>query len=183
MAHSSKTISKTRAMGRHWRSFVDRTDEHRSALHAHCMRLTGSVWDAEDLAQDTLLRLFGALARTEDDVPDPRTYLLRPATHLWIDRLRREARIAPGARGLGPAGVLDGRIARVQIYCFCPEMLAVVARGLGYQALPRPHRSPGWVDVIKALLGVRPRWRARGTRGDDLSGGSGSDSLVRRGTS
>jgi RNA polymerase sigma-70 factor (ECF subfamily) len=61
-------------------------------LHAYCRRLTGDLWDAEDLVQDTLLRAFGTLGRIHDPVRSPRAYLLRTATNLWIDGLRRRAR-------------------------------------------------------------------------------------------
>ena len=55
--------------------------------------------------------------------------------------------------------VLDGLIARVRIYCFCSETLALVAEALGCQALPRPYRSPSVADFLGAMLGQTPRWR------------------------
>jgi RNA polymerase sigma-70 factor (ECF subfamily) len=45
--------------------------------------------DGEDLVQDVLLRVFGQLGKLDPDVAHPRAYLIRAATHLWIDRLRR----------------------------------------------------------------------------------------------
>ncbi len=72
-----------------WHRFLDLVTSFRPALHAYCRRLAGNLWDGEDLAQDTLLRSFGALALLHDPVRNPRAYVLRTATHLWIDTLRR----------------------------------------------------------------------------------------------
>lgn len=40
------------------RAFVRRIDPIRPDLHRYCLRLTGNVWDAEDLLQETLTRAF-----------------------------------------------------------------------------------------------------------------------------
>ena len=72
-----------------WHRFVDALVPVRPVLHAHCRRLTGSIWDAEDLAQETLLRAFGQWGVTYPGIRDPRVYLLRTATNIWIDDARR----------------------------------------------------------------------------------------------
>jgi RNA polymerase sigma-70 factor (ECF subfamily) len=72
-----------------WHRYVDLTAPLRPALHGYCRRLTGNLWDAEDLVQDTLLRAFGALGSIHHQIQNPRAYLLRTATNLWIDTLRR----------------------------------------------------------------------------------------------
>jgi RNA polymerase sigma-70 factor (ECF subfamily) len=74
---------------RAWHRYVDMLAPLRPALHAYCRRLTGSLWDAEDLVQDTLIRAFGHLGQLNHDVRNPRAYLLRTATNVWIDELRR----------------------------------------------------------------------------------------------
>jgi RNA polymerase sigma-70 factor (ECF subfamily) len=61
------------------------------------MRLMGSVWDAEDLVQDTLLKGFAMIGRGDlhgpgSPVASPRAYLFRTATNLWLDGERRKAR-------------------------------------------------------------------------------------------
>lgn len=71
-----------------WHRYLDMLNPIRPALHGYCRRLTRNVWDAEDLVQDTLLKSFGGLSRLHDPVRNPRAYLLRTATNLWIDRLR-----------------------------------------------------------------------------------------------
>lgn len=75
-----------------WRRYLDALVPLRPALHRYCCGLTGNVWDGEDLVQDTLVRVFCLLGKTDAELRDPRAYLLRTATHLWIDRLRRRAR-------------------------------------------------------------------------------------------
>jgi RNA polymerase sigma-70 factor (ECF subfamily) len=91
-----------------WHRYVDLLVPLRPALHAYCRRLTGNPWDAEDLVQDTLLRAFGRWGVTYPAIRDPRAYLLRTATNVWIDTLRRravEARMptdAPDARVADP---------------------------------------------------------------------------------
>jgi RNA polymerase sigma-70 factor (ECF subfamily) len=75
-----------------WHRYIDFVAPLRSSLHNYCRRLTGNLWDAEDLVQDALLRGFGTLGCLHESVRNPRAYLLRCATNLWIDRLRRRAR-------------------------------------------------------------------------------------------
>src|SRR5262245_17664761 len=75
-----------------WRRFIDELEGQRSGLHAYCLQLTGNVWDGEDLVQDALVRVFSLLGRTDTKLVNPRAYLIRTATNLWIDRVRRSAR-------------------------------------------------------------------------------------------
>jgi len=75
-----------------WQRYVDLIAPLRPAVHGYCRRLSGSVWDAEDLMQDTLLKGFGQLGLLNREVDNVRAYLLRIATNLWIDELRRRER-------------------------------------------------------------------------------------------
>ncbi len=77
-----------------WHRYVDAFAPLRPALHGYCRRLAGNVWDAEDLVQDTLLRAFGQWGVTAPPIRNPRAYLLRTATNVWIDTLRRREREA-----------------------------------------------------------------------------------------
>src|SRR5712691_9974591 len=72
-----------------WHRYIDMLVPLRPALHRYCRRLAGNVWDAEDLVQDTLLRAFGRWGVTYPEIRDPRAYLLRTATNVWIAVLRR----------------------------------------------------------------------------------------------
>lgn len=75
-----------------WKRYLDALVPLRPSLHRYCCRLTGNVWDGEDLAQDTLMRVFSLLGKVHDNLENPRAYLIRTATNLWIDRVRRSAR-------------------------------------------------------------------------------------------
>jgi RNA polymerase sigma-70 factor (ECF subfamily) len=88
-----------------WQRYVDRIAPHRPLLHGYCRRLAGNLWDAEDLVQDTILRGFGQLGLVIREVRDTRAYLVRIATNLWIDQVRRrEVRASEPLRDVAAAG-------------------------------------------------------------------------------
>lgn len=72
-----------------WHRYVDFLTPFRPELYKYCRRLTGNVWDAEDLVQDTMLRGFGVLGHVHTTIDNPRGYLIRIATNLWMDGIRR----------------------------------------------------------------------------------------------
>jgi len=61
---------------------------HARAIHGLALRLTGDAAAAEDITQETFLRMFGFLSGLRDDTP-LRPWLKRVAANLAIDRLRR----------------------------------------------------------------------------------------------
>ena len=69
--------------------FFEHIEPLRGDLHRYCRRLTGNVWDAEDLVQDTLTRAFARAARTHQPVRNPRAWLIRIATNAYLDTRRR----------------------------------------------------------------------------------------------
>ena len=78
----------TDPLKRAWHKFIERTEPLRPELHRFCRSLTGSVWDGEDLVQDTLMRTFVRCAGLTHPIENPRAFLFRIASNLWIDRLR-----------------------------------------------------------------------------------------------
>lgn len=62
----------------------------RPELYRYCRHLTRSPWDAEDLVQDTLARALVTLGTMlKPEIENPRAWLFRVATNLYIDRTRR----------------------------------------------------------------------------------------------
>jgi RNA polymerase sigma-70 factor (ECF subfamily) len=60
-------------------------------LYRYCRYLSRSPWDAEDLVQDTLARAFVSLGALHEPPQNPRAFLFRVASNLWIDQLRRRS--------------------------------------------------------------------------------------------
>lgn len=68
---------------------------HAQAIHALAYRLTGNAAAAEDITQDTFLKMLGFLSGLRGDAP-LRPWLKRVAANAAIDRLRREQRLVAG---------------------------------------------------------------------------------------
>ena len=64
---------------------------HAKAIHALAYRLTGNAAAAEDVTQETFLKMFGFLSGLRSDTP-LRPWLKRVAANAAIDRLRRDQR-------------------------------------------------------------------------------------------
>jgi len=77
------------------RAFDALVDEHRSALHAHCYRLLGSVSDAEDALQEALLGAWQGLGGFEGR-SSLRSWLYAIATHAALRFAeKRPSRVVP----------------------------------------------------------------------------------------
>ncbi|RAV00500.1 RNA polymerase sigma factor [Paenibacillus sp. YN15] len=70
------------------------TKELYAALLRYSKSLTGSPWDAQDLAQDAWVKATAAANGASQSHPNPEALLLRIAKTTWIDRCRRQQRFA-----------------------------------------------------------------------------------------
>jgi RNA polymerase sigma-70 factor (TIGR02960 family) len=81
----------TRARRGDEEAFRDLTDPYRRELQLHCYRILGSLQDAEDLLQETLLAAWRGLEQFEER-SSVRTWLYRIATNRCLNALRDSGR-------------------------------------------------------------------------------------------
>jgi RNA polymerase sigma-70 factor (TIGR02960 family) len=83
----------TRARAGDEQAFRELTDPYRRELQLHCYRILGSVQDAEDALQETLLAAWRALEHYQDRA-SLRAWLYRIATNRCLNQLRDTGRRA-----------------------------------------------------------------------------------------
>jgi RNA polymerase sigma-70 factor (ECF subfamily) len=74
-------------------AFVRLTGPHRQALHVHCYRILGSLHDADDGLQETMLRAWRGIERFEPRAP-LQAWLYRIATNVCLRLLEQRNREA-----------------------------------------------------------------------------------------
>ena len=105
-------------------AFADLTRPVQRELHVHCYRMLGSLDDADDALQETLLRAWRSLDRFEPNAP-LRAWLYRIATNVcltMLERRTRRAEVAPPdwAADFGDAGRQEGEPVHLDPY---PDLL------------------------------------------------------------
>lgn len=150
-------------------AFRELVQEYRGELHVHCYRIVGSIQDAEDLVQETLLAAWRGLEGFQGRA-SLRTWLYRIATNRCLNALRDRGRRPPALEAPSPpaptrmrepiwlepypdallAGVTDGAHDPDARYEAREAIqLAFVA---GLQRLPPRQRA---VLVLRDVLGFR----------------------------
>jgi RNA polymerase sigma-70 factor (ECF subfamily) len=82
-------------------------ESHRAELLAYCYRMTGSLHDAQDLVQETMLRAWRSAETYDPGRASVRTWLYRIATNLCVDALAAAKRRALPADLSAPSTVSD----------------------------------------------------------------------------
>ena len=131
-------------------AFRAMTEPHRRELQVHCYRMLGSVQDAEDALQDTMLAAWQGLAGFQGRA-SIRTWLYRIATNRCLSALRSASRDPPRS-GTAPNSSCQSRPARRSRLA-----RAISRRPLrgGHRCAARP-RGPLRADRIH-LPGLRDR--------------------------
>jgi RNA polymerase sigma-70 factor (ECF subfamily) len=154
MAIASKTSQET--------EFQRIVEEHRAALHAHCYRMLGSLHDAEDALQETLLRAWRGLPGLERR-SSARSWLYRIATNVCLDALaQRTKRLLPVDQGSPIAPTNDPGeplVESVWVEPYPHERLGLEA---GYASPESRYEQHEAVELafIAALQHLSPRQRA-----------------------
>jgi RNA polymerase sigma-70 factor (ECF subfamily) len=73
------------------RAFRELVEPYRRALHVHAYRMLGSLDDADDVTQESLLRVWRALGRFEPRA-SLQTWLFRIVTNACLDEIERRPR-------------------------------------------------------------------------------------------
>ena len=97
MTERNLTDQDAQSSREQWFRYLDVVESIRGELHRYCRRLTRTIWDAEDLLQDALLKGFAMMARgdlhgPQSPVRNSKAYLFRVATNQWIDQQRKMQR-------------------------------------------------------------------------------------------
>jgi len=155
-----------------WHRYVDLTAPLRPSLQGYCRRLTGNLWDAEDLVQETLLMLDGGQVENvgssiefgRDQFPREDGWFEKAVyghpewpAEFQYEAARMERALYEGepiALGLvvrrgreALEQVLrieerDGGIARLRGYAFCPETIREIGAALGMRVRTGLYRYP-----------------------------------------
>lgn len=158
MSPNSATITEDElleaACGGDEEAFRRLVEPHRTALHAHCYRMLGSLHDAEDALQEALLRAWRGLCGF-DGRSAFRRWLYRITTNTCLDAIaRRPKRVLPIDY---PADDRAGDSAWVEPY---PDDMLGLEDGRAGPAARYEQREAVELAFITALQHLPPRQRA-----------------------
>jgi RNA polymerase sigma-70 factor (ECF subfamily) len=144
------------------RELLEAIEANRKDLHAHCYRMLGSLHDAEDALQDTLLRAWRGAQRFEGR-SSLRTWLYTIATNTCLTAIaRRPARAlpvdyGPAADPHGPGSEPLAESTWIEPY---PDDELGLAAGLAAPAARYERRESVELAFVAALQHLAPRPRA-----------------------
>jgi RNA polymerase sigma-70 factor (ECF subfamily) len=131
------------------RAFAELVEPYRRALEVHCYRMLGSLHDAEDVTQETLLKAWRSLDRFERRA-SVQTWLYRIATNACLDEIDRRPRRAEPAIDPYP----DSRLADAVSPVLDPAARYAQREGIELAFLTSIQRLPGRQRVVLILRDV-----------------------------
>jgi RNA polymerase sigma-70 factor (ECF subfamily) len=139
---------------------AEQLEQYRRELVGYCYRMLGSIHEAEDAVQDTMLRAWRALASFEDRA-GLRPWLYRIATNVCLDMLKGRARRAlPMDVTPVAGGELRRGDARPEATWIGPAPDGLVLPPAGDPAESAVARESVRLAFIAALQHLAPRQRA-----------------------
>ena len=138
---------------------VAQLERHRAALTGHCYRMLGSVVDADDAVQETMVRAWRGLDRFEGRA-SLKNWLYRIATNVCLDALADRARRARPVDEASPGGIDDPLVDRPRTHWLEPVPDArALPEGAGPEELAMLRQSIR-LAFVAALQHLPPRQRA-----------------------
>ena len=157
MALEETTLARARAGDEG--AFRELTEPHRRELQLHCYRILGSVQDAEDLVQDTLLAAWRGLERFEGRA-SVRSWLYRIATNTCLNALRARSRRPRELQVMTDVPGPTRRVEPVWLEPYPDSLLDDIVDDSAGPAARYEARESVELAFILALQGLPPRQRA-----------------------
>jgi len=140
--------------------FARQADPFRRELLAHCYRMLGSVHDAEDLVQETLLRAWRASGRFDSERASLRTWLYRIATNACLTALAGRGRRPLPSSIVAPSEDPEQPLVRSEVPWLQPVPDAMVWAERADPAALAVSRASLRLAFVAALQLLPPRQRA-----------------------
>jgi RNA polymerase sigma-70 factor (TIGR02960 family) len=140
-------------------AFRELTDPYRRELQLHCYRIVGSVQDAEDLLQETLLAAWRGLERFEGR-SSVRTWLYRIATNRCLNMLRDRGRRPQEAPPMAQSPEPTRRTDPIWLEPYPDSLIEGVADSSPAPEARYEMREAVGLAFIAGLQGLPPRQRA-----------------------
>jgi RNA polymerase sigma-70 factor, ECF subfamily len=139
---------------------AEHLEQYRRELTGYCYRMLGSVHEAEDAVQETMLRAWKSLARFEDRA-GLRPWVYRIATNVCLDMLKSRSRRAL-PMDVAPVGTSEGRLVdrRPEESWIGPAPDSLTLTVVGDPAEYAVSRESVRLAFIAALQDLAPRQRA-----------------------
>jgi RNA polymerase sigma-70 factor (TIGR02960 family) len=140
-------------------AFRELTEPYRRELQLHCYRILGSVQDAEDMVQETLLAAWRSL-ETFEGRASVRSWIYRIATNRCLNALRARSRRPKEVPAMGDSPEPTRRIEPVWLEPYPDVLLEGIADRSPGPAAHYEARESIELSFIVALQGLPPRQRA-----------------------